>query len=92
MFQNVQLFAHICALFARFYTTFVALKNPKSCSFPMLSCTFCLVLPPLQKNGIQKCTTKIIERCTICKKTLQKLPLSPYFLPLFSVFLLLLPH
>lgn len=58
MSKIVQLFAHFCAVFARFYTTFVALKHPKSCRFLMLSCTFRLVFD----IATQKMETKSVAR------------------------------
>lgn len=58
MSKIVQLFAHFCAVFARFYTTFVALKHPKSCRFLMLSCSFRLVF----STGTQKMELKSVPR------------------------------
>ena len=59
----------------------------KLADFKNLSAFSRLFLAQVSKNGNEKCTTIIIEKCTTLPKTLQIAPLFPVILPLLLCFL-----
>lgn len=59
----------------------------KTCRFQHLFGIFTAVFDTIEKNGNEKCTTIIIEKCTILLKMLKITPLFSVNLPLLLCFL-----